>query len=57
MDEDIKIIPRLIIIPRREIVRHGKRWIIYLPNNYEELWRKLKEKGVKVRVYIEVLNE
>jgi len=56
MAEEIKLIPKLIIIPKREIVRLGERWIIYLPQNYEELWRILKEQGRKVRVYIEVIE-
>jgi len=53
----IKIIPKVIVIPRREIVRMGERWIIYLPQDYNIIWEELKRKGRKVRVYIEVLEE
>ncbi len=56
MAEDIKIIPPVIVIPRREIVKHGKRWIIYLPQDYAELWDELKKQRKKVRIYIEVLG-
>ena len=54
--DNIKMIPELIIIPRREVVRAGNRWIIYLPQDYNELWKSLKESRKKVRVYIEVLD-
>ena len=57
MSQEIKLIPKLIVIPRRELVRLGERWIIYLPQDYSELWRLLKEQGKKVRVYIEILDE
>jgi len=54
---NLKYIPKEIFIPRREIVRLGERWIIYLPQNYDELWEELKRQGKKVRVYIEVIDE
>jgi len=57
MEDKIKIIPREIFIPRREVVRLGERWIIYLPQDYSELWEELKRQGKKVRVYIEVIDE
>lgn len=57
MPNILKIIPKLIIIPRREIVRMGQRWIVYLPMDYSELWEELKRQGKKVRIYIEVVNE
>jgi len=56
MAEDIKIIPRVIVVPKREIVRHGNRWIIYLPQDYSELWETIKKSGKKVRIYIEVID-
>jgi len=56
MKDKIKIIPREIIIPRREIVKMGNRYIIYLPVEYNQLWEELKRQGKKVRIYIEVLE-
>jgi len=56
MAEEIKLIPNLIIIPKREVVRLGERWIIYLPQDYAEVWKKIKKQGKKVRVYIEVIS-
>jgi hypothetical protein len=32
----------------------GSRYLIYLPMNRNYLWRLLHEKGIKVRVFIEV---
>jgi hypothetical protein len=54
---NLKYIPKEIFIPKREIVRMGQRWILYLPQEYDEVWRILKEQGRKVRVYIEVIDE
>lgn len=54
---DLKYIPKEIFIPKREIVRMGQRWILYLPQEYDEVWRILKEQGRKIRVYIEVIDE
>ena len=56
MAEDIKIIPEVIVVPKREIVKHGNRWIIYLPANYNYIWEEMKKQGKKVRVYIEVVS-
>ena len=52
-----KIIPEVIIVGEREIVRMGKRWIIYLPIELNDVWEAIKKQGKKVRVYIEVLKE
>jgi len=57
MSQEIKLIPKLIVIPRRELVRLGERWIIYLPQDYAEIWEELKRQGKKVRVYIEVIED
>jgi hypothetical protein len=54
--EGIHVIPPLIFIPRREIVRLGNRWIIYLPVDYNEVWEAIKSQGKKVKVYIEVVG-
>ena len=53
----MKLIPQLIIVPEREVVRLGERWIIYLPQQYSALWEELKRQKKKVRIYIEVINE
>jgi len=54
MAESTKIIPPLIIVPRRELVRHGDRWIVYLPIDLNDVWEEIKRRGKKVRLYIEV---
>ncbi len=56
MRSNLKYVPKEIFIPKREIVKMGYRWIIYLPQEYDEVWRILKEQGKKVRVYIEVVD-
>jgi len=56
MSEEIKIIPRVIVIPKREVVRHGNRFIVYLPADYNDIWKEIKKQGKKVRVYIEIIS-
>jgi len=46
-----------LIILNREVVRQGnKRYIIYLPKDLNDMWEELKNRGKKVRVYIEVVD-
>jgi len=54
--DSIKIIPQVIMLPRKEVVKMGNRYIIYLPVEYNMLWEELKHRGKKVRVYIEVID-
>ena len=56
MPQSLRFIPKEIIIAKREVVRLGERWIIYLPQDYAEIWEELKKQGKKVRVYIEVID-
>jgi len=56
MSRNLKLIPELIVIPEREVVKLGDRWIVYLPQQYSALWRELKERKKKVRIYIEVIE-
>lgn len=56
MSRGPKIILELIIVGEREIVRMGKRWIVYLPIELNDVWEAIKRQGRKVRVYIEVLE-
>jgi len=56
MGESISLVPKVIYIPPREVVRLGKRWIMYLPQDYNELWEAIKRGGKKVRAYIEVID-
>jgi len=51
-----RYIPREIVIPKREVVKHGDRYIIYLPKDLNDMWEELKNRGKKVRVYIEVVD-
>ncbi len=57
MKEGINVIPKVILVPKREVVKLGNRWIIYLPVNYSELWETIKQQGKKVKVYIEVVEK
>lgn len=54
--EGIRVVPRVIFVPKRELVRLGSRWIIYLPTDMNELWETIKSQGKKVKVYIEVVE-
>jgi len=56
MSKGPRIIPEVIIVGEREIVRMGKRWIVYLPIELNDVWETIKRQGRKVRVYIEVLE-
>jgi len=56
MGENISLLPKIIYIPPREIVRLGSRWIVYLPQDHNELWEAIKKSGKKVRIYIEVIE-
>lgn len=57
MTEGIHVVPKVIFVPKREVVRLGNRWIIYLPMDYNEVWEAIKKQGRKVKVYIEVVEE
>jgi len=57
MSRNLKLIPELIVIPEREVVRLGDRWIVYLPQQYSALWEELKKRKKKVRIYIEVIDK
>jgi len=54
--DNIRVVPDVIFVPRREIVRLGNRWIIYLPVDMNELWETIKREGRKVKVYLIVEN-
>jgi hypothetical protein len=45
----------LIPAGTRKIVRLGEdRYLVYLPRSLNHVWEELKERGVRVRVYIEL---
>ena len=46
---------RTLYLGRRSIVREGKRFKIYLPTMYNDVWRGLQ--GRKVKVYIVIDEE
>ncbi len=56
MKEIVSLIPKVIYVPPREVVRLGGRWIVYLPQEYKELWEAIKRSGKRVRLYIEVVE-
>jgi len=49
----------LIPVGARSIVRMGKieRYLVYLPENMNTIWRYLHSKRVKVEVYVRVPRE
>lgn len=55
-DVDI-VVPKTVFAGRRNIVKSGSRYAVYLPATFEPLWRKLHEAGVKVDVYLEVVEK
>ena len=57
MIDSIHVIPHVIFVPKREVVRLGSRWIIYLPKDYNEVWEAIKRQKKKVKVYIVVVDE
>jgi len=57
MTEGIHVIPHVIFVPKRDVVRLGNRWIIYLPVDYNEVWEAIKRQKKKVKVYIVIVNE
>jgi len=52
--DEFRVIPQVIYVPKREIVKLGDRWIIYLPRDMGELWEAIKREGRKVKVYLVV---
>jgi len=42
-------------IGKRTVIREGNRWKIYLPMDFEDLWRELE--GKKVDFYIRVKEQ
>jgi hypothetical protein len=56
MTENIHVIPNVIFIPPRQLVRLGNRWIIYLPVDMNEVWESIKHRGLKVKAYLIVEN-
>jgi len=56
MKKDIALVPKVIYVPQREVVRLGKRWIVYLPQDYSEIWETVKSSGKKVRLYVEIVE-
>lgn len=54
MSKTPRIIPEVIIVGEREIVRMGERWIIYLPTKLNDVWETIKRQRKRVRIYIEV---
>lgn len=55
-ERGLRFIPREIIITKREVVRMGDRYIIYLPQDQNEVWEEIKRQGKKVRIYVEVIG-
>jgi hypothetical protein len=49
----IKTVP----VMRRRIIKAGNRFFVYLPTDYNDLWRYLHEKRIKVNVIIEIPDE
>ncbi|WP_291999545.1 hypothetical protein [Caldivirga sp.] len=41
-----------MVLRGRSVIKHSRQFIITLPTEYNELWRILNEKGVKVTIII-----
>lgn len=55
--EDLVMLPKVIYLPSRELVRLGRdRWIVYLPKEYNELWEEIKRRRLKVRIFIQLVE-
>ncbi|MEM4975971.1 MAG: hypothetical protein QXT64_01450 [Desulfurococcaceae archaeon] len=53
----LHILPRDIYVPAREVVKLGRdRWIIYLPRDFNDVWEEIKRRGLKVRIYIQLVE-
>ncbi len=54
MSTDSSLIVRAtsLYLGRRGIVKETKRYKIYLPTMYNDLWSELHAKGKKVKVYL-----
>ncbi|MEM1842694.1 MAG: hypothetical protein QXL19_10000 [Ignisphaera sp.] len=53
----LRILPRDIYVPAREVVKQSRdRWIIYLPRDFNAVWEEIKRRGLKVRIYIQVVE-
>jgi len=46
----------MIVIPKREAVRHSNKFIVYLPLDCNEIWEKLKKLKRKARIYRDSRN-
>jgi len=60
MSGTLELIRRGFIRMKRKIVRMSasyERYLIYLPEDYNDIWREIYEKKLKVEVYIRPLEE
>ena len=46
-----------LYLGKRGIVKEYNRYKIYLPKMYNDLWEELRDKNVKIKVYIVVDSE
>jgi len=57
----LELIKRGFIHFKRKITRMtstgNERYLIYLPEDLNEVWRAVHEKGLKVGIYIEIPSE
>ena len=52
MSELLKIIGNRVVVPRRHVIREHRRFKIYLPEYYNEIWEEINRQGKTVDVVI-----
>ena len=45
---------RTIPVMRRKIIKAGNRYFVYLPTDYNDLWRYLHDNKIEVNLVIEI---
>jgi hypothetical protein len=52
MSEILKVVGNRLIIPKRHVIREHRRYKIYLPEYYNEIWEEINRQGKTVDVII-----
>ncbi|MHC1627894.1 MAG: hypothetical protein ACXQTI_03575 [Candidatus Nezhaarchaeales archaeon] len=52
----LMLLKNMIFAGKRKIVAEGNRYKVYLPLALNEIWQEINQKGVKVEVWIRVVE-
>ena len=52
MSELLKVVGNRLVIPKRHVIREHKRFKIYLPEYYNEIWEEINRQKKTVDVII-----